>query len=71
MALMKAMEKCVMTIIVGRIVLFVAPALAMVLTAGCASDASTRDPKEPRASEHDFHSNQEHYDRGGAVAPKP
>jgi hypothetical protein len=68
---MKAIERCVMTMIVRQIFLFVVLAGAVILTAGCASDASAHDAQAPRTNEHDFHSNQEHYDRGGAVAPKP
>ena len=59
-----------MTMIVRPIIMFLVLGVA-VLAAGCASNSSACESKEPRTDEHESHSNQEHYDRGGAVAPKP
>lgn len=54
-----------------RVLPFLLLVLAVALTAGCASDSSARDPKPPGADEHQFHSNQEHYDRSGSMENKP
>ena len=61
-----------MAINMRRVLLLAALAIAVVLSAGCARGTLEREPEEPRTTdEHEFHTDQEHYDRGGAVEPKP
>jgi hypothetical protein len=59
-----------MTLNVRQGVLLMILTMGVTFAAGCSSSTAPRERQPTRAGEHEFHSDQEHYDRAGAVEPK-
>ena len=59
-----------MTLTLRRGVLLTILAIVLEFSAGCSSATARREPQPTHPDEHEFHSDQEHYDRAGAVEPK-